>query len=197
MKYYDIARELFTAPVFPGNPEPEHIWLKRIQDGLPSNLTYLKMCAHNGTHMDAPLHFVDGGRTIEQIPLEQVMGPCSVIEAEGIPDGAAIAAMIAGRRERILWKGDVVFLEDGAQAMVDAGVRLVGVEARTVGPMDDTSGNHRVGVHRILLGADLTILEGLNLSEVPAGDYFLCAQPLKLGECEGSPCRPVLIEGIL
>ena len=194
MKFYDIAKELFSTPAYPGNPSPEHVWIKQIKNGDRSNLTYLKMCAHNATHMDAPLHFIEGGRTIEQIPLEQVMGPCTVLETEGDElDAATAAKLIAGSQKRVLLKGrELVFREETAQVFADAGLCLVGVERQTVGPAGDTA-----GVHRILLGADMAILEGLDLTDVPVGDYYLCAQPLKLGECEGSPCRPVLIEGVL
>ena len=80
MKFYDITRELFSTPVYPGDPVPEHEWLKQIKNGDSSNLTYLKLCAHNATHMDAPRHFVEGGRTIDELELSQVMGMCSVVE---------------------------------------------------------------------------------------------------------------------
>lgn len=82
-----------------------------------------------------------------------------------------------------------VFQEETAQVFADAGIELLGVERQTVGPDGDTK-----GVHKILLGADMALIEGVWLDEVKPGDYFLCAQPLKLAGVEGSPCRAVLIE---
>ena len=97
--------------------------------------------------------------------------------------------LISGRGKKILWKGDVVFSEDAAGAFAEAGLELIGVESQTVGPVDDTE-----GVHKILLGAGMAILEGLDLEEVEEGTYLLCAQPLKLAGCDGAPCRAVLVK---
>lgn len=190
MKFYDITRELFSTPVYPGDPIPEHEWLKLIKNGDSSNLTYLKMCAHNATHMDAPRHFIEGGRTIDELELSQVMGMCSVVECDGVLDAKTARELIAGKEKKILLKGsNCVFQEETAQVFADAGIELLGVERQTVGPDGDTK-----GVHKILLGADMALIEGVWLDEVKPGDYFLCAQPLKLAGVEGSPCRAVLIE---
>lgn len=191
MKLYDITRELFGTEVYPGDPAPEYERLLEVRNGDACNLTYLKMCAHNGTHMDAPRHFLDEGKAIDELPLEQVMGKCSVVEFDGILDGKQAGRMIDGKEKKVLWKGRVVFTEGAAEAFAEAGMELAGVESQTVGPPDAPA-----GVHRILLGAGMAILEGLNLEKVECGSYFLCAQPLKLGGCDGAPCRAVLIAGI-
>ena len=190
MKLYDITRELFSTEVYPGDPVPEYERLLEVRKGDACNLTYLKMCAHNGTHMDAPRHFLDEGKSIDELPLEQVMGRCSVVEFDGILDGKQAERMIAGKEKKVLWKGSVVFTEAAAEVFAEAGMELTGVESQTVGPSDAPA-----GVHKILLGAGMAILEGLNLEAVKCGDYFLCAQPLKLGGCDGAPCRAVLIGG--
>ena len=100
MKFYDITRELFSTPVYPGDPVPEHEWLKQIKNGDSSNLTYLKLCAHNATHMDAPRHFVEGGRTIDELELSQVMGMCSVVEYDGMLDAKTARALICGKEKK-------------------------------------------------------------------------------------------------
>ncbi|GAA0793898.1 cyclase family protein [Faecalicatena orotica] len=189
MELFDITRELFSSRVYPGDPAPEYDRIMEVKNGDACNLTYLKMCAHNGTHMDAPRHFLDEGKSIDELPLEQVMGACHVLRYDGELDGETAKMLISGRGKKILWKGDVVFSEDAAGAFAEAGLELVGVESQTVGPVDDTE-----GVHKILLGAGMAILEGLDLEEVEEGAYFLCAQPLKLAGCDGAPCRAVLVK---
>lgn len=191
MKFYDITRELFSSKVYPGDPVPEFERILEVKKGDACNLTYLKMCAHNGTHMDAPRHFLDEGKSIEELPLDQVMGSCAVLEYNGELDGVTAADIIEGKGKKLLFKGSTVFTEEAAKAFVQAGVELVGVESQTVGPEDAPA-----AVHQILLGAGMAILEGVCLEEVEPGDYFLCAQPLKLRGCDGAPCRAVLIDGI-
>lgn len=188
MKLYDITRDLFRTPVYPGDPAPEYERLQAMEEGDICNLSYLKMCVHNGTHMDAPRHFLEEGKSIEELPLEQVMGRCSVLEFDGVLNGITASDMIAGKEKKILWKGNTVFTEGAAQAFAEYGMELVGVESQTVGAEEDP-----VPVHRILLGAGMAILEGLCLKEITAGTYFLCAQPLKLEGSDGAPCRAVLI----
>ena len=116
---------------------------------------------------------------------------CSVVEYDGILDAEQAGKIIAGKEKKVLWKGSVVFTEDAARVFAEAGMELTGVESLTVGPEDSPA-----GVHKILLGAGMAILEGLYLCDVECDEYFLCAQPLKLGGCDGAPCRAVLIEGI-
>ena len=98
MKFYDISRELFGSAVYPGDPAPECERLMQVRNGDGCNLTYLKMCTHNGTHMDAPRHFLDEGRAVDELPLKQVMGPCSVVEFDGILDAEQ------GKRKRYYGK---------------------------------------------------------------------------------------------
>lgn len=192
MRYYDITRELFSTPVYPGDPVPEKELIRSIDRGDRSNLTYLKMCVHNSTHMDAPKHFVNDGKTIGEITMEQVMGECAVIacEEELTAEDARRKLEGAGTK-KVLLKGMTYFGEETARVFAEAGIELIGVERQTVGYDGETA-----GVHRILLGSGMVILEGLDLSEVKEGTYFLSAAPLKLAGCEGSPCRPVLIEGL-
>lgn len=192
MRYIDITRELFSSKVYPGDPAPEYKRLLEIKNGDACNLTYLKLCAHNGTHMDAPRHFLDEGCTIDELPLKQVMGRCCVLEYDGVLDGETARQMTSGKEKKQLWKGNVTITEAAAEVFAQNGVELVGVEEQTVGAEEIPGAIHKV--HKILLGAGMAILEGLCLEDAEAGEYFLCAQPLKLGGCDGAPCRAVLIE---
>lgn len=189
MKYYDITKELFTSSVYPGDPIPEYERLSDMEKGDICNLTYLKMCVHNGTHMDAPRHFIKNGRTIEQLSLEHVMGQCTVAEYEGTIDGRAAASLLNGCKRKVLLKGNILITEEAAREIACMDIELLGVEGQSVGTDTATA-----RIHEILLGKGMVLLEGLVLNEVKGGEYFLCAQPIKLGGCEGAPCRAVLLE---
>ena len=196
MKLYDISQEVFGCAVYPGDPAPKKESLSRMETGDLYNLTAFSMCAHNGTHVDAPYHFIEDGKTVEQIPLEKTVGLCFVAEWQGILDEenarqilrrAALAVRESARR--ILLKGNVTVSAAAARVFAEGGVDLIGNESQTVGPEDAP-----VEVHKILLGADVVLLEGIRLSDVPEGVYFLSAAPLCLGGADGAPCRSVLAE---
>lgn len=187
-KFYDISQELFSAPVYPGDPKPEKTSFFSIEKGDSCNLTVLTMGSHSGTHLDSPRHFIKNGRDIAALPLEQVMGTCKVVEAFGELSACQIENWLNDGTKKLLIKGEIIVTPASAQAMAYLGLGLLGVEGQTVGK-DGTQET----VHRILLGAELVILEGLRMSQVPAGTYFLAAQPLKMNGLDGSPVRPVLI----
>ena len=196
MKLYDISQEVFGCAVYPGDPTPKKESLSRMEIGALYNLTAFSMCAHNGTHVDAPYHFIEDGKTVEQIPLEKTVGLCFVAEWQGILDEenarqilrrAALAVRESARR--ILLKGNVTVSAAAARVFAEGGVDLIGNESQTVGPEDVP-----MEVHKILLGADVVLLEGIRLSDVPEGVYFLSAAPLCLGGADGAPCRAILAE---
>lgn len=196
MKLYDISQEVFDCAVYPGDPAPKRESLSRMEAGDLYNLTAFSMCAHNGTHVDAPYHFIQEGNTVDQIPLEKTVGLCFVAEWNGVLGGedarrilhrAALAVRESARR--ILLKGDATVSAEAARIFVGGGVDLIGNESQTVGPEDAP-----MEVHKILLGADVVLLEGIRLSDVPEGVYFLNAAPLCLGGADGAPCRAILAE---
>lgn len=193
MKLYDISNELFTANVYPGDPEPEFHPVQRIAGGAACNLTDLRLGTHNGTHMDAPYHFYEDGRTIDQLDLGKCVGPCTLIEHEGEFTRKDVESLAASCQKKLLIKGGTLITADAANALAEYGFEFLGVEGLTVGPL-----NAPMEVHLILLhpGAEIVIAENLNLSEVPAGDYFLVSVPLKLGGLDGAPCRPILLSGL-
>ena len=189
----DISQELFSCRVFPGDPAPQRITLSSITDGAVCNLTAVSMCAHNGTHVDAPYHFIRDGRTIDQIPLERFVGPCWVAKRDGLVMGEDAAAILAEAQEkearrRILIAGRVTVTEEAAQVFADHGVWLLGNESQTVGPEDAPE-----RVHEILLGSGTVLLEGIVLKDAEEGRYILHAAPLNLGGGDGAPCRAYLM----
>ncbi len=191
---YDISQELFSCRVWPGDPAPKREVLADMDKGDIINLTAFSMCAHNGTHLDAPAHFIKEGKTVTDLDPAAFLGDCYVTHHEGdvtADDARRILAeaAAAGAPERILIGGKATVTEAAARVFADAGIKLLGNESQTVGPEDAP-----MAVHLILLGADVVLLEGVILTHVPAGKYFLTAAPIHLGGCEGAPCRAMLVE---
>ena len=196
MKIYDISQELFGCQVYPGDPAPAKEILQSMETGEVYNLTAFSMCAHNGTHIDAPFHFIKDGKTVDQVGLEAFVGMAYVAEHHGIVTGDDAAAILAKAKsrnpeaaKRILLKGDVEVSLEAAQAFADSGLFLLGNEPQTVGPEDTP-----MAVHLALLGAGVILLEGIRLAEVPEGVYFLNAAPLNLSGADGAPCRAILMD---
>ena len=195
MKIYDISQEVFSCKVFPGDPAPQRQVLSSMETGALYNLTAISMCAHNGTHVDAPFHFIKDGNTVDAIPIEAVVGMAYVAEHQGIVTGDDAASMLAKAKalnpeaaKRMLIKGPAVVSEDAAKVFAASGMLLVGNESQTVGPEGAP-----MAVHHILLGANMILLEGIRLAAVPEGVYLLNAAPLNLAGADGAPCRALLI----
>ena len=196
MKIYDISQEVFGCRVFPGDPAPQKRTLNSMDEGDLYNLTEFSMCAHNGTHVDAPFHFINSGRTVDELSLEALVGMAYVAEHCGVVSGEDALGIIARARaqsaeaaRRILIKGKAELSSDAARVLADANILLFGNESQTVGPE-----NAPMQVHQILLSADVILLEGVRLSEAPEGVYLLNAAPLNLAGAEGAPCRAILID---
>ena len=190
MKIYDISQEVFSCGVYPGDPEPEKQTLYSTEDGDLYNLTSFAMCAHNGTHIDAPFHFLHKGKTVDQMELDCFVGECYVARHEG-DVGAEDARQILAKANgapRILIAGKATVTAEAAEVFAAGKIRLLGNEGQTVGPEDAP-----MQVHLILLKQGIALLEGIVLDAVPEGRYFLSAAPLNLGGCEGAPCRAYLI----
>ncbi len=191
---YDISQELFSCHVFPGDPAPAREVLADMGKGDIINLTAFSMCAHNGTHLDAPAHFLKEGKTVDQLDPSAFIGDCCVTRHEGevtAADARRILDKAAawGAPERILIAGNATVTEDAARVFAGAKIKLIGNESQTVGPEDAP-----MAVHLILLGADVVLLEGVVLTHVPEGRYLLTAAPINLGGCEGAPCRAMLVD---
>lgn len=190
---------------WPGDPAVEVTRLADIDAGSTYNLSWVRMSAHSGTHIDAPLHMLAGGVSMDDMPLDAVIGPARVID---IPGTSAIAAEdLHGHKiepgDRILLKTSASqrcsdaapFVEDcagltltGARYMVEQGVRVIGIDGLSIGGC----GSECVDVHRLLMQAGVWIMERLDLSKVPPGRYDLICLPLKIAGAEGAPARAVL-----
>ena len=197
MKIYDISQEVFGCAVYPGDPAPERQVMLSISEGKMCNLTAFNMCAHNGTHVDAPFHFINEGRTIDQVDIDRFVGYCYVASHDGyitaedakkIMDRAKDAAGDTDCYNRILVKGEATMTEEAAKVFADNKIKLFGNESQTVGPLDAP-----MDVHLIMLGAEIVLLEGIRLSEVDDGVYLLNAAPINLGGADGAPCRAILM----
>ena len=196
MKIYDISQEVFGCEVYPDDPMPEKTTLRSMEKGEVYNLTAFRMCAHNGTHIDAPFHFIQDGKTVDEICLEAFVGMSYVAEHRGIVTGDDAAEITEKAKKqnpeaakRILIKGDAEVSLEAARVFASSDLLLLGNESQTIGPK-----NAPMAVHLALLGANVILLEGIRLSEVPEGVYLLNAAPLNLSGADGSPCRAVLID---
>ena len=196
-----------TTPVYEGDAPMTFTFLKDMRRGDGLSLSAYSMGAHSGTHIDAPMHFVAGGASIDRVALEPLIGPARVID---IAD--AVQAIDAAELARHQWRGAVRVLfrtrssrrgwmtsptfhrdfayiaPDAAQLLADAGVQLVGIDYISA----EQFGAAAPATHRILLGRGIPIVEGLALAQVTPGDYDLIVLPIKVAGHEGAPARAVL-----
>ena len=191
MKIIDISRDVLSCPVFPGDPVASLERVKNIDDDCQYNLSKIDMCLHNGTHMDAPLHFLPNGSDITEMDMEKFIGPCAVIETNvSIITGAMVEEYFPRNVKKILVKsnGKAVFHESAASELYYLGYELVGTDGMTVEP-EGSDGRPP----RVFMMNDIAVLENLDLSNVKSGEYFLCATPLKIAGAEAAPVRAILI----
>lgn len=195
MKIYDISQEVFGCQVYPGDTTPKKRVISSMKKGDLYNLTAFSMCAHNGTHIDAPFHFIKDGKTVDSVSLNTFIGMAYVAEHNGIVSADDATEILEKAKKqnseaakRILIKGDAEVSAEAAKVFAESNILLLGNESQTVGPE-----NAPMEVHLILLGAGAVLLEGIRLAEVSEGVYFLNAAPLNLSGADGSPCRAILI----
>ncbi len=207
-RIYDVSVPIRDGGlVYPGNPEIHVSLQQSIALGAGANVSNVAFGSHTGTHVDAERHFFNDGLTVDQIPLEILMGPATVIELG--PEIMAVSAADLRKHNlsgvtRLLLKTrnstyltqdpafhpDFTYLApDGADYLVDAGVKLVGIDYLSIEQFH--SGHHLT--HRTLLGAKVVIVEGLNLIDVPAGSYDFYCLPIRIAGCDGAPARAVLV----
>ena len=196
MKIYDITQPLFECAVFPGDPHPEKREVRRMEKGDVCNLTALTMCAHNGTHVDAPFHFYKDGKGVDGIALEKCVGPAYVASHDGEVTAADAEKLLAKARtarpeaaKKLLLRGSAVMTTEGAEVLAREGIDLIGVEPQSVGPEKAP-----MAVHLVLLKKEIVILEGIRLKDVEDGVYMLYCAPLNLTATDGAPCRAILTE---
>lgn len=194
MKIIDISQELLSAAVYEGDPAPRLDALQSMENGDLYNLSSISLCLHNGTHIDAPSHFIKDGKTVEEIPLSAFVGECYVKEHSGNVSAADAREILKrakanGAGKRILLKGDLTVTEEAAEVFAEGGILLLGNEGQTVGPIDAP-----MAVHLALLSREIVLLEGIVLKDVKEGKYLLSAAPINIKGTEGSPCRAWLME---
>jgi arylformamidase len=206
VKIYDISLTLSPQSVRWVTAQPlELIERKRMSRGDTNNSSSIHTSVHAGTHVDAPFHFLSDGITIEELPLDLFIGPARVCAVECGTHITAVEVARAGidgetrvlfktRNSHLLKKGDydasfAPFSVDGAKALVDRGVKLVGLDY-----LSAAAANEQVPVHRAFLDHGVILLEGVDLAEVPPGRYELFCPPVKLAGSDGAPCRAVLRE---
>lgn len=206
---YDITLPLSSQlPLWPGDPPFVLEQVEAMDQGAHVNVSRLSCSVHTGTHVDAPHHFLNDGRTVEGLSLEALIGPAwvaaippevslvtaAVLEQAAIPPG--VRRLLLKTRNSALWQRDpsrfhpdfVAVAPDGAEWIVARGIALVGVDYLSVAPFQDSDPTHHV-----LLRAGVVILEGVDLSQVEAGAYELYCLPLKLVGSDGAPARAVLV----
>ena len=192
--------------IYPGNPPVEIELQQSMAKGGSSNVSSLKFGSHTATHVDAPLHMIQGAASVDQISLDVLMGPATVIafgdDVMSVTAEALRAANI-GNAERVLLKTrnsafirsgtfqkDYTYLApDGAEYLVSSGVKLVGIDYLSIEQFH--SGHHRT--HTTLLSSGVVILEGVDLSAVSPGRYELRCLPLSMPGLDGAPARAVLV----
>jgi arylformamidase len=189
MKIYDITQEVFTCRTYPGDQVPAFTRVSDMGQGAPCNVTVFSMNAHNGTHLDAPFHFVKDGKTVEELDLYRCVGDCTLKAFESQPTAEELREVLKDSEKKVILKGPVTITMDLARIINEFGLELIGVESQSAAPMDAP-----LNVHRELLGQEVVLLEGLNLEEVTDGKYFLMAAPLKLGGSDGAPVRALLLD---
>lgn len=209
MKIYDITQTIDNEmPVWPGDPAVKLEWLSRISEGGVVNLTQIHMCAHAGTHLDMPSHFIDKAKNLDDLDLNILIGTARVISVPPdvkVIDEHFLRGISIGGIKRVLFKtsnSDLVKADplsfhknyvaldtSGAKFLAEIGCELVGIDYMSIAKFDDPAGGHLP-----LLESGMVVLEGLKLEGVEAGDYQLIALPMKLGGREGAPVRAILLE---
>lgn len=209
MTIYDITLTVRPdMPVWPGDPAVSLQRARKIEEGANANVSYLSLSVHTGTHVDAPYHFLPGGKGVDQLSLEILVGPAQVVEladtVDEIDAGIIHQAGVKPGTSRLIFKtrnsrywadheksfqiGFVGISQDGAEALVHMGIKLVGIDYLSVAPYKRSRPTHEV-----LLSAGIIVVEGLDLSQVPPGQYQLYCLPSRLAGADGAPARAILI----
>lgn len=206
-KVYDISMPIFHGmQVYKNKPEKQPN-IRVMQDYTTHTVfeSRVDMDVHTGTHVDSPLHMLPEGGTMKTIPVERLVGPCRVLDLTHVTGGISKADLEPHgiqKGEFILFKTrnssqdtfdpEFIFLaEDGAKYLSEIGIRLVGTDGLGI---ERSQPEH--STHKLLFAADVIIIEGLRLQDIPAANYFLVAAPIHLLETEAAPARALLIEGL-
>lgn len=207
-QWIDISFPFYEGmAIYPGNPPYRRAVMQDISQGDTATVSQIVMGTHTGTHIDAPLHVFKDGKTVDQIPLERMNGQAKLLDLRGLEE-----ISLKRLQEETLCKDDIVLMKtnnterfqgtqvlsdymtltyDAAEYLIEKGIKMVGIDYMTI---ERPKGKRIAGksIHRILLGADIVIAEGLDLRYVDAGAYELFCFPLRLKDEDGAPVRMVL-----
>ena len=207
---YDISVPVRPEmPVWPGDPRPEVTQASSLTASDAATVTRLCLGTHTGTHVDAPAHILAGGATMDNLPLDMLVGACYVaetaawpaitaqdLEALCLPRGTTrlllktVNSQLWGDQDQAFRRDFAALAPDAASWLVSQGLRLVGVDYLSVEAYDAPADHP---VHRTLLAVGVVLLEGLDLRQVPAGSYTLICLPLRIAGVEGAPARAILL----
>jgi arylformamidase len=206
-RIFDLSLPIIDGGLtFPGDPEIRISEALSIARGDPANVSALAFSSHTGTHIDAPVHFIPGGAPVDAIPLERLVGPAVVLDFPGDVTTIGAAELrsrdFLGARRVLLRTRNSALLSnprftprytslapDGAEYLLAENVELVGIDYLSI----EGFGSKDYRVHRMLLDREVVIVEGLDLSKVPAGRYEFICLPLRLTGLDGAPARAILI----
>jgi arylformamidase len=210
MKIFDVSLTIRPGmPVWPGDDAVDLHRKQKIEDGANANVSFLGLSVHTGTHVDAPYHFLQDGKTVEQLALDVLVGSVQIIE---IPESAnvidrelltkldfnpGIQRVLFKTRNSSYWllsdqtfqTGFVGITKDGSEFLVEHGIKLVGIDYLSISPYKNSRPTHEV-----LLKAQMVIIEGLDLNNIAPGIYKLYCLPIKLGGSDGAPARVILTQ---
>jgi arylformamidase len=203
MRIYDVSVSIYNGmPAFPGDPPPD---IKRALSMPvdPFNVSLMCMGTHVGTHVDPPIHFIEGGYTVDEIPLDHLYGPACVVDLTYVKNAVSAGDVKSVRSDIVLlktrnselWKSgefhtDYVYLdESAARWAIEHKVKTIGIDYLSIGSFEGGE-----AVHKILLGAGITVIEGLDFRGVEPGQYTLACLPLKIKGGDGAPARAFLIK---
>lgn len=210
MKFHDISVTVTSElPTWPGDPSVELGRVSKIEEGANANVSRIAMGVHTGTHVDAPFHFLEDGTTVDTLPLDVLIGSVQVVEIGDNVDVInadilkksslipGVSRILFKTRNSKIWARDekefqtefVGIDADGAEFLVQQGIKLVGIDYLSIAPYKKSR-----PTHEILLNAKMIIIEGVDLNKIQEGVYQLVCLPLKLGGSDGAPARTILIE---
>ncbi len=194
MFIYDITPDIMKASLYPGDSVPCLERRAAIANGSEYNLSDISMCLHTGAHIDAPLHYFDDGESVDMLSVSKFVGRCVVKEASGPITAKWVEENLPWDCKRLIIKcGSNGYLMDNAVfELCRFNIELVGIDAVSIACAENEG-----SVHRELLNNGIAVLEGINLTDIEPGEYFLFAPPLKIGGAEAAPCRALLIKGII
>ena len=208
---WDITVPYSTdLPLWPGDPAPTMTLMKCQADGYRCNVTRLDAGVHFGTHLDAPVHFIEGGKGVDELDLDILVGPCVVADVPDVkeitPDHlaaldlpATTTRLLLKTKNSALWdrpnhefhKDFAALTADAAGWVVEHGIQLIGIDYLSIQLFADAVST----THHVLLGAEVIIVEGLDLRAVTPGAYQLTCLPMKLVAADGAPVRAILTRG--